>query len=429
MGKSRSKTMIEFLQPLILPLSLLLTMILIVHKLMRKHIDAQSLYYFWLVLPLGLLFYLLPIQWQVENTMINGAMTTLTITPSQWQASTTNYWGVVWLLGSTIMLTFAIASYVIFRRNITLLAINEKTLQLIEKTLPEGLSAWQSDGVKSPVLVGIFKPILILPTDFETGFDQEQQELILAHEICHFDRNDIYWNLLAYLIVTLFWFHPLVWLAYARFCRDQETSCDHNVLARKQTESRINYSKALIKVVSTRPIFSFAQLSFMNYGDKNMMLERINNIKLNPKRSKLKATFLAITALVLVSGVSVAGNNQWMDGKKKLEFSTKINTNVEPIVRIEPKYPIKAARDEIEGAVLLKFDIDLDGSTKNISVLTAVPEYVFNRESIRALEKWKYKPDPQKVLKDNVVQLDFRMSADSTFESVNLIEKIKVNNH
>ncbi|GHE87678.1 M56 family metallopeptidase [Thalassotalea profundi] len=421
--------MIDFLQPLILPLTVLLTMILIVHKAMRKHIDAQSLYCFWLVLPLGLLFYLLPIQWQVENTIINSAITTLTITPSQWQASTTNYWSIVWLVGSITMLTFAVSSYIIFRRNMALFAINEKMSQWVESVLPAGLSVWQSKAVNSPVLVGILKPILILPTDFETRFDQEQQQLILAHEICHFDRNDIYWNLIAYLIVTLFWFHPMVWLAYARFCRDQETSCDHNVLARKQTESRINYSKALIKGVNKRPILSFAQLSFMNYGDKNMMLERINNIKLNPKRSKLKAALLSITALILVSGVSVAGNNQWIEGKKEIEFSTQINTNLEPIVRIEPKYPIQAARDEIEGAVLLKFDVDLDGSTKNISVLTSVPEYVFNKVSITALEKWKYKPDSQKVLKDNVVQLDFRMDANSTFESVNLIEKIKVSNH
>ena len=78
--------------------------------------------------------------------------------------------------------------------------------------------------------------------------------------------------------------------------------------------------------------------------------------------------------------------------------------------------------------MLLKFDIDLDGSPKNISVLTAIPENVFNRESIRALKQWKYAPDPKKVLKDNVVQLDFRMNANSTFESVNLIEKISINN-
>lgn len=166
----------------------------------------------------------------------------------------------------------------------------------------------------------------------------------------------------------------------------------------------------------------------MSYGDKNIMLESINNIKLTPKKSKLKVVLLTITTLVLVTGVSVAGNNEWMNGQKKVEFSTKINTSIEPIVRIEPKYPIRAARDEIEGAVLLKFDIDLDGSPKNISVLTAIPENVFNRESIRALKQWKYAPDPKKVLKDNVVQLDFRMNANSTFESVNLIEKISINN-
>ncbi|MBB6544835.1 M56 family metallopeptidase [Thalassotalea piscium] len=429
--------MIEFLQSLLIPLSILLTMILIVHKLMRRHIDAQSLYYFWLVLPVGLMFYLLPIQWEVENSIISSAITTFTITPSQWEVNTFNYWSLFWLVGSFIMLTFATSSYFLFRRNIKLLTLNEKTAQLVKSVLPEGLCAWQSESVNSPVLVGVLKPLLILPTDFEVRFDQEQQELILAHEICHFDRNDIYWNLIAYVFVTLFWFHPLVWIAYARFCRDQETSCDHNVLARKQTESRINYSKALIKVVSTRPIFSFAQLSFMNYGDKNMMLERINNIKLNPKRSKLKAALLSVTALTLVSGVSVAGANLTGNGalvSASIDSGTnksvsKLTSDVQPIVRIEPRYPLKAAQEGIEGAVLLKFDVDLDGSTKNVSVLQAIPNDIFNKESIAAIEKWKYKPDTYKVLQDNVVQLDFRIDTNSTFESINLIEKIKVSNH
>ncbi|GAA5140675.1 hypothetical protein GCM10025767_27020 [Thalassotalea piscium] len=168
-----------------------------------------------------------------------------------------------------------------------------------------------------------------------------------------------------------------------------------------------------------------------------MMLERINNIKLNPKRSKLKAALLSVTALTLVSGVSVAGANLTGNGalvSASIDSGTnksvsKLTSDVQPIVRIEPRYPLKAAQEGIEGAVLLKFDVDLDGSTKNVSVLQAIPNDIFNKESIAAIEKWKYKPDTYKVLQDNVVQLDFRIDTNSTFESINLIEKIKVSNH
>ena len=418
------------MQPLLLPMSILLFVVLIIHKIMRSRIDSQSLYAFWLVIPLGLVFYLLPLQWQVESSAIAKVVSTFTVTSSQWQSDTNNplsYWHSVWVMGAIIMLTFAISSYCLFRRRLKLLPLAHNTKQWVKPLMPEKLSVWQSEQVNSPMLVGVFKQVLLLPTDFEQQFNREQQQLILEHEICHFDRNDIYWNLIAYTFVALFWFHPLVWLAYARFCRDQEISCDQNVLARKQTESRINYSKALVQVVNKAPRLSFAQLSFINYGDKNMMLERINNIKLNPRRSTLKAALLSVTAFILVSGVSVASGfvgNSNSDANAMAQSNYK--EDAMPIVRIEPKYPIKAAKEGVEGAVLLKFDIALDGSTNNISVLQAVPSDIFNKESIRALAKWKYKPDPQKVLKNNVVQLDYRIDKNSTFKSVNLIEKISV---
>lgn len=84
-----------------------------------------------------------------------------------------------------------------------------------------------------------------------------------------------------------------------------------------------------------------------------------------------------------------------------------------PIVRIEPKYPIQAARDGKEGYVILSFTINKIGGVENVKVLEAKPKRVFDKEARRALRKWKYKPKivdgvplEQKGL---TVQLDFKM--------------------
>jgi protein TonB len=87
-----------------------------------------------------------------------------------------------------------------------------------------------------------------------------------------------------------------------------------------------------------------------------------------------------------------------------------------PIVRIEPKYPIQAARDGKEGYVILSFSINKIGGVEDVNVIEAQPKRVFDKEAKRALRKWKYKP---KVVEGKplvqtglTVQLDFKMGGD-----------------
>lgn len=84
-----------------------------------------------------------------------------------------------------------------------------------------------------------------------------------------------------------------------------------------------------------------------------------------------------------------------------------------PIVRIEPRYPVKAARDGKEGWVQLSFTINELGGVEDVKVIKAEPKRLFDREAIRALRKWKYKPKMEggKALRQPgmTVQLDFKL--------------------
>ncbi len=84
-----------------------------------------------------------------------------------------------------------------------------------------------------------------------------------------------------------------------------------------------------------------------------------------------------------------------------------------PIVRIDPKYPVQAARDGKEGWVKLQFTINEVGGVEDIVVLEAQPKRLFDREARRALAKWKYRPkivDGKPVKQFNMfVQLDFTL--------------------
>lgn len=85
-----------------------------------------------------------------------------------------------------------------------------------------------------------------------------------------------------------------------------------------------------------------------------------------------------------------------------------------PIVRIEPRYPMKAARDGLQGDVILMFTVGKLGQVKDIKVLDAQPKGVFDRAAIKALSKWKYRPkvkDGQPVEQNELITtLSFRLA-------------------
>ena len=94
-------------------------------------------------------------------------------------------------------------------------------------------------------------------------------------------------------------------------------------------------------------------------------------------------------------------------------FSGMQNGDARPVFRVNPDYPIGAARDGIEGWVILGFDIDEIGGVTNIHIIEAEPKRIFNKEARRALRKWKYNPkvvDGKAIVQRGLrVQLDFTM--------------------
>ncbi|WP_158089088.1 M56 family metallopeptidase [Cognaticolwellia mytili] len=421
----------------IIPLTIVLSFILLFRPLLLKYCGANITYVTWLSVPLALAIYqLLPTVFfsnAINNTSSNIDRVLVTSAQTLSQVNGIN-WLMTFSLGITLTLIFClIIKHWQFNR-----ALSASTLtntKLLDNTINSDIEPWLeqrrltlviSEQVESPMLTGLIKPLLLLPSNFSTIYNKEQQELIVAHEICHFDRNDIYWNLIAFLFITLFWFHPLVWLGYIKLRRDQELSCDQTTLARKQLDSRINYSRALLITAQQKQRFAFAHLSFNEYGDKKVMLERITQIKNSKVFGKPTLTLYGLLIAALMTSVSYAGHvgQQGQGGDSANKHLKTVNT-VYPVMRIEPKYPIQAAKDGVEGAVLLKFDVDSHGMTNNIRVVAAEPENIFNKVAIDALEKWQYGSKNNMAKSGLVVQLDFRMEKNSD-KVFHLIERIEV---
>ena len=421
--------MISWLGEVIIPFTLVAAVLLLTRRYLSNFYSPHMGYATWLLLPASLIvpFIELPNWFAVvsEGQSVQRYLAVYNAQPSS--AGVELPLLTIWLAGVLSLLGFWSFQHLkLIKAYANWQPVTHELLQH-EVLANSGLKAYRTQQNSSPALVGIVKPKLVIPKHFEQLYSKEQQQLILEHELCHFNRNDMVWNAIGLLIVALMWFHPLAWLAYSCFRRDQEISCDQTVLARKHTTCRINYSKALLVAAQASPPLGFAQLSFKEYGDKNVMFERINMIKQGYQQSKLASVAVLAGALSIMSAISYAGDGySTSDTHKSSKKMSNLADHIKPTVRIEPKYPIQAARDRVEGSVVLKFNITPSGSVSNISVVKAIPENVFNKVATTALAQWQYETSTSGST-NNLVQLDFMMDDNSNFNFANLTEQITVN--
>jgi beta-lactamase regulating signal transducer with metallopeptidase domain/peroxiredoxin len=104
-----------------------------------------------------------------------------------------------------------------------------------------------SDNVSSPSVIGVFKPAIVLPSTLLREFSTQQLKLMLAHELAHLVRKDLLWNWLFVIGRTLFFFHPLIWLAQKEWQLAHEMACDELVIL-KTNALPASYGDVLVKV-------------------------------------------------------------------------------------------------------------------------------------------------------------------------------------
>jgi TonB family protein len=250
--------------------------------------------------------------------------------------------------------------------------------------------------IESPMLAGFITPSILVPTSF-TLLDESQQQAIIQHEVYHYQRGDLWANALAYGLTVLFWFNPLMWLSYRRFRQDQELSCDAQVTVSMKAQAKIAYSRTLLAYSQHAPL----SMLHTHYGDKTILKERI----LQMKKQHGKST-LALIGMTLAIGVSAFMFNQQVFAGNNLNVENKTDSMAMPVIRIEPSYPIDAAKEGLNGYVQMSFDISPNGSVNNVRVTKSSPKQVFDASAVEALEQWKYQPSAT-GFKDLQVQLDY----------------------
>lgn len=186
---------------------------------------------------------------------------------------------VVWLAGMLLLAFYTSTSYWHLCRNVDT-AVRYKD------------NLFQSENVSSPFVLGLIKPRIYLPFNMN-GQDLEH---VIAHEQAHIHRKDHWWKPLGFLLLTIHWFNPFVWLAYALLCRDIELACDEKVIRELGNEQRADYTQALVACSVNRRTIAACPLAFGEVGVK----ERVKSV-MNYHKPAFGIVILAVIACVGVA--------------------------------------------------------------------------------------------------------------------------------
>ena len=187
--------------------------------------------------------------------------------------------GWVWLIGLGAMLLYALVSYLRLRRRVSVSLCVRENIYLC-------------DAISSPFILGVVKPRIYLPS----GLDEVQRQNVLSHERAHLARRDHWWKPLGFALLAVYWFNPVLWLAYALLCRDIELACDERVIRTMDESAVKTYSTVLLACSIPRKAVITCPLAFGEVGVK----ERVRNA-LHYKKPAFWVVAASVTVCVVVA--------------------------------------------------------------------------------------------------------------------------------
>jgi beta-lactamase regulating signal transducer with metallopeptidase domain len=152
--------------------------------------------------------------------------------------------------------------------------------------------------LKTPFVLGLLRPKIYLPV----GFNDKERSYILLHEQTHINRKDHIIKMLAFLVLSVHWFNPFVWIAFMLMSMDMELSCDERVLKEMNEDIKKPYANSLLSLATRRHILNGSPLAF---GEGNVK-GRIKNV-LNYKKPRFWVIVLAAIIAIAV-GIGLLAN-------------------------------------------------------------------------------------------------------------------------
>ena len=216
---------------------------------------------------------------------------------------------VLWAVGCIVFLVLHLISYLRFRRILGRKGRpveNPEILRQLDELrvtlgIRRNISVVHCAGIFSPMAVGIFSPLLVLPRE---DYTDKELYFILKHELVHWKRRDVSAKLVFVVANAVHWFNPLIWMLRRRAEADMELACDEGVVSDMDAASRKAYAEALLSALCGRERREFI-LSTNFMGGTEIMMKRFENILDKRKKRSGLSLLCCSCALTLAMGMLV----------------------------------------------------------------------------------------------------------------------------
>ncbi len=391
-------------------------LVLLLRRRLRAAFGASVAYATWALVLVALVAVLLPAATRSGTAMpmaqVMVAMPMQALAPNAASVDYRPWLCAIWLLGVAVAMWRFARQQRAFRRGLGRLQHRADGLQQAEAI--EGL----------PAAIGLWKPAIVVPADFDVRYSAEQRALMQAHERTHIARGDLHANALMALLRSLFWFNPLLHLAARHFRHDQELACDLRVIAR-HPHARRAYGEAMFKTQ-----LAMQPLPLGCHWGTHPLKERIEMLKQPvPSLSRWLGGSVVVVALTLAAGVTA-----WAaQPSRPAARATMPTPPAAPVPPAEPTipappvppapppppaippvppvapapplssqasdpmppppYPEQALKQGLDGMVMLLIAVGADGKPTAVQVEHSEPAGVFDAAAVNAAKQWTFMPE------------------------------------
>nr|MCR4996064.1 M56 family metallopeptidase [Butyrivibrio sp.] len=194
-----------------------------------------------------------------------------------------------WLAGMSVMLIYALITYILIRKRVsTSVKIDSKV--------------YECDDISDSFILGTISPKVYIPSTLS----DEARKYILKHEFAHLSRRDHIWKPFGFVILSVYWFNPLCWVAYILLCKDIEYACDEKVTRNIEKGEKAEYCRILLENSMPRNMISACPVAFGGTDVKDRIKKIVNY--------KKPAFWITLASIMVCAVVGVC-------------FATSRNTN------------------------------------------------------------------------------------------------------
>lgn len=231
----------------------------------------------------------------------------------------------VWLIGSVMVGGGFLIGQLHFRRRLC------RTRRICQESWSKRLDGkaqtecrlpvYCVNGLESPCLVGLLKPAIYVASGLET--DSDYYRYIVTHEKVHYLHGDPVWTFLRVVLVSVYWFHPFVWIAAAASARDGELACDYGTVRRLGEEEKLRYGEMLLVFSGSGHGKRIYFYGTMLWSGKSEIKERILRLT-EENGSKTRAGILTVLLMFVLAGCAFTGAKQGIEPEEGITAGEEI---------------------------------------------------------------------------------------------------------